>query len=61
LQHFVHTDALPEMDEREESMMAEDMPFDLPELKRIYAEILSSKINEDTVTKMFGLAIYHGL
>jgi hypothetical protein len=49
------------MDEREESMMAEDMPFDLPELKRIYAEILSSKINEDTVTKMFGLAIYRGL
>jgi hypothetical protein len=53
LQHFVHTDALPEIDEREDSMMAED----LLELKRIYTEILSSEINE--VTKMLGLAIQH--
>lgn len=62
LRHFVYWDVLPEMDEQEESMMVEDLlaaadRFELPELKRICAEILSSQINENTVTQMLDLAI----
>ncbi|GJN19724.1 hypothetical protein PR202_gb07030 [Eleusine coracana subsp. coracana] len=62
--HFVYTDALPEMDEEHESMIGEHLlaaadRFELPDLKRICADILSSQINENTVTQMMDLAIRH--
>lgn len=52
------------MNEQEESMMVEDLlaaadRYELPELKRICAEILRSQINENTVTQMLDLAIQH--
>ncbi|KAK3152909.1 hypothetical protein QOZ80_2BG0165170 [Eleusine coracana subsp. coracana] len=64
LLHFIYTDSLPEMSEQEESMMAEHLlaaadRFDLPELKLICENILSSEINENTVTQILDLAIGH--
>ncbi|GJM91065.1 hypothetical protein PR202_ga07402 [Eleusine coracana subsp. coracana] len=64
LLHFIYTDSLPEMNEQEESLMAEHLlaaadRFDLPELKLICEDILSSEINENTVTRILDLAIQH--
>jgi speckle-type POZ protein len=64
LLHFVYTDTLTEMNEQQESLIAEDLlaaadRFELPDLKEICVDILSSLINENTVAKMLNLAVQH--